>query len=167
MDEALLGLATSLTTLVYKDTVNAITTKIDTIKNERDINKLKGTYDEIVNQLISERGEAIRIAQSYREELERVTISDEDIEYLQQTISKVLEILKKFQVLDDNKSGNNSGMDAIKSIKGLISKDVLKTMQLLGFNYKEAIGQPLTNLCAEKISAIGNSKKSFTNKNKH
>ena len=31
-------------------------------------------------------------------------------------------------------------------IEQLISKDTLKTMQLLGFNYKEAIGEPHTEI---------------------
>ena len=31
-----------------------------------------------------------------------------------------------------------------EQIKELISVDTLKTMQLLGFNYKSAIGEPLT-----------------------
>ena len=50
-----------------------------------------------------------------------------------------------------------------EKIKELISVDTLKTMQLLGFNYKEAIGEPLTRLCADTISGLGqktNSKKS-------
>lgn len=33
----------------------------------------------------------------------------------------------------------------------LLNKDTLKTMQLLGFNYREAIGQPLTEVCSETI----------------
>lgn len=32
----------------------------------------------------------------------------------------------------------------------------LKTMQLLGFNYKAAIGEPLTEICANAISKLGN-----------
>ena len=35
----------------------------------------------------------------------------------------------------------------------LLNKDTLKTMQLLGFNYKEAIGRPLTNLVASMIES--------------
>ena len=50
-------------------------------------------------------------------------------------------------------------VDAIESFKMLISKDVLKTMQLLGFNYKEAIGIPLTELCANKINSFSQKKK--------
>ena len=34
--------------------------------------------------------------------------------------------------------------------------DTLKSMQLLGFNYKAAIGEPLTQLCANAITVWGN-----------
>ena len=33
----------------------------------------------------------------------------------------------------------------------LLNNDTLKTMQLLGFNYKAAIGEPLTEVCSEAI----------------
>jgi len=45
----------------------------------------------------------------------------------------------------------------------LLNKDTLKTMQLLGFNYKEAIGQPLTEVCANAIKR----KLSGANKQSH
>lgn len=41
-----------------------------------------------------------------------------------------------------------------KKLKELISVDTLKTMQLLGFNYKAAIGEPLTEICANAISSL-------------
>ena len=44
----------------------------------------------------------------------------------------------------------------LKQFKELISVDTLKTMQLLGFNYKAAIGEPLTEICANAISKLGN-----------
>ena len=91
-----------------------------------------------------------------------MVISDEDIEYLQNTISKVLDLLVGAQFIDINnedpaiQAKAKSQKDTVESIKGLISKDVLKTMQLIGFNYKAAIGEPLTVLCAEKIKALSN-----------
>ena len=45
-----------------------------------------------------------------------------------------------------------------EQIKELISVDTLKTMQLLGFNYKAAIGDPLTSICANAINSWGNRK---------
>lgn len=38
-----------------------------------------------------------------------------------------------------------------KQIKSLITVDTLKAMQLLGFDYKAAIGSPLTRACANAI----------------
>ncbi|MEG0763040.1 MAG: hypothetical protein RR424_04370 [Oscillospiraceae bacterium] len=97
------------------------------------------------------------MAQAYKEELDKVVISDSDIEHLHKTVSMVLEIIKAM-------SPQNQSIDSIGQLKDLISVDVLKTMQLLGFNYKAAIGEPLTNLCADAISHIGNKSKSTMKK---
>lgn len=55
-------LASSLTSLVVKGTASAVSTKIKAIKLEKNVDAIKNGYDEIVNELISEREEAIRIA---------------------------------------------------------------------------------------------------------
>ena len=54
-------------------------------------------------------------------------------------------------------------VDSFSKIKDLIMVDTLKSMQLLGFNYKKTIGEPLTDLCANKISSIGSRKKGDIN----
>lgn len=141
----LLGLAGALTELVVKGTATAVSNKIKAVKDEKNVERLKTTYDEIVNELLNEREEAVRIAQAYKAELDKVVISDEDIEHLHNTVSRIVELLQ----------GNNTGMinqdsisaeqiEVYKQIKEFISIDTLKTMQLLGFNYKAAIGEPLT-----------------------
>ena len=75
----LLGLGTSLTELAIKGTATAVSNKIKAIKEEKNVEKIRRTYDEIINELLDEREEAVRIAQAYRSELEKVVISDEDI----------------------------------------------------------------------------------------
>ncbi len=141
-------MGTNLTTLAVKGTATAIHSKIESVKNERNIDNLRNTYDEIISQLLSEREEAIRIAQAYKEELEKVVISDEDIEHLHNTVERVIEIFKVMSPQTEN-------IESFEQLKELISVDTLKTMQLLGFNYKAAIGEPLTKLCADAISGIG------------
>lgn len=142
---ALADLGVSLTSMAAKGIVSIIHTKIEASKNERNINIIRNNYEEIINELISEREEAIRIAQAYKSELEKVSISDEDIEHLHNTISRFIEILTLFGKM------NQSSQAGFEAIKELISIDTLKTMQLLGFNYKAAIGEPLTELCAQKL----------------
>lgn len=141
----LIGLGASLTELAVKGTATAISSKIKAIKNEKNVDNVRSTYDEIINELLSEREEAVRIAQAYKSELEKVVISDEDIQHLHNTVARILELVKNAQ--EDGENANNAfntQIHAYEQIKELISVDTLKTMQLLGFNYKAAIGEPLT-----------------------
>ena len=160
--QPLIEMGVSLTELAIKGTATAINNKIKTVKDEKNAEKLRSTYDEIVNELLSERDEAVRIAQAYKSELERIIISDEDIEHLHNTVSRILEIVKAFQLAAAMSKGSDevakvtAQVESYEQIKELISVDTLKTMQLLGFNYKAAIGEPLTQICANAISNFGN-----------
>lgn len=141
------GVATQLATLIGNETVTAVNSKIAAMKTEKDIGKVKQNYENILNNLLNERAEAIRIAQTYKSELEKVEISDEDIEHLHNTVERLIEIVKSFLIKQNNGENNQEIQEQINSfeqIKELISIDTLKTMQLLGFNYKKAIGSPLT-----------------------
>jgi len=154
MTAALVEMGYTLSGLILKETATKIDTKIKSLKEERDANKLRSEYDEIVNQLLAERADALRIAQSYQAEIERYQISDEDIEHLQKTVEAVLEIVKNMSP--------QTPIDSFEKFKELISVDTLKAMQLLGFNYKAAIGEPLTQICANAISSIGGKSKNIS-----
>lgn len=154
---AIAELGVSLATMAVSGTVSAINAKIKAIKTERDVEKVRNTYDEIINGLLSEREEAIRIAQVYKAELERIVISDADIEHLHETVSRLLELFKKLSPDTD--------ISAYTMLQDLISVDTLKTMQLLGFNYKAAIGEPLTQICADSITNFGPKAKSKLQQN--
>ena len=140
----LVALGASLAELAVKGTATAVSTKIKAIRDEKNTDKV--------------RDEAIRIAQSYKSELEKVVISDEDIQHLHNTVSNILEIIKSIQIANALPKGEDeiakvkSQVESYEQIKELISVDTLKTMQLLGFNYKAAIGEPLTEICANAIS---------------
>ena len=145
----LLGLGTSLTELAVKGTVTAVSNKIKAIKEEKNVEKIRNTYDAIINELLNEREEAVRIAQAYKSELEKVVISDGDIQHLHNTVSRILEIIKGIQIASAEQQGGDvnavrTQVESYEQIKELISVDTLKTMQLIGFNYKSAIGEPLT-----------------------
>lgn len=157
--QPLVEMGVSLTELAVKGTATAVTNKIKSVKDEKNTEKLRNTYDEIVNELLSERDEAIRIAQAYKSELDRIVISDDDIEHLNATATRLLDLLQVFSPGLDTKS--------FEAFKDLISVDTLKTMQLLGFNYKAAIGEPLTQICANAISNLGAKNKSQQGGNKN
>lgn len=152
----LVEMGVALTELAVKGTASAVNKKIRAAKEIKDAEKLRVTYDELINEVLQEREEAVRIAQVYKSELEKIVISDKDIEHLHNTVSRLLDVLKKISP--------EMPVDSFEMIKDLISVDTLKTMQLLGFNYKAAIGEPLTELCASAISAKGTQMKNKSKK---
>lgn len=146
----MIQLGIELTKLVVSQTATSVSAKIQSVKNSKDLEAVRSTYDEQINILLAERAEAIRIAQVYKSELERVQISDEDIEHLHNTVSNLLDLFKPQQAVT-----NSINLSTVETIKNLITVDTLKTMQLLGFNYKAALGEPLTEKCAEAIRNWG------------
>lgn len=145
--QPLVEMGVSLAELAVKGTASAINKKIRSIKDVKDAEKLRTTYDELINEVLQEREEAVRIAQAYKSELDRIEISDDDIEHLHTTISRILDLIKMFSP--------ETPIEGFDAIKDLVSVDTLKTLQLLGFNFKAAIGEPLTQICANTISAWG------------
>ncbi len=150
--EAIAEMGISLASIALKGTASIVDKKIKALKSEKDIEKIKAAYGEIINELITEREDTNRIAQAYKSELERIVISDEDIAHLQKTVESLLEIIRDY----------NPGfpLDTCEQIRRLISIDTLKTMQLLGFNFKKAIGEPLTIICEEAILSLSKNKRS-------
>ena len=140
--------------MAVKGTASIVQKKIKASKDEQNIIALRQNYEEIINELISEREEAIRIAQAYKNELEKVVISDDDIEHLHYTVKNFVSLLSLFG------KPNMIDHQTLLTLQSLISVNTLKAMQLLGFNYKAAIGEPLTQLCAQKITSLGNIKTS-------
>ena len=173
MDEiyqkSLIDMGIKLTELAVKGTASAIDKKIRAAKEIKDAEKLRVTYDELINEVLQEREEAVRIAQAYKSELDRIEISDEDIEHLHNTVAKIIEIIGAFQIAGAMNKGEEdiekakAQVSAYEQVKALISVDTLKTMQLLGFNYKAAIGEPLTKICANAITDWGTKKEDNSN----
>jgi len=131
--------------------IETVRKKIEVAKQKKDIKEQQIAYEEIINELLEERLSLERTSRYYMELYQSVTITDEDIEYLHNTLIKLVDILGNFDA-------NLSKDTVIKPLISLLDKDLLKTMQLLGFSYKEAIGKPLTEVVSKKILSWGNAK---------
>jgi len=144
MDEQLLALNTAFTKAITEVTVEKVTNKISQIKLNHDLKKQVTDYEQLVNDLLDNKNKLELTARNYKERLEQVTISDSDIESLHNTVSKVIKLIKplsQFENEEDEKS--------IDVVLDLLNSDTLKTLQLLGYNYKKAIGEPLTKITAD------------------
>ena len=109
----LVALGANLAQMAVKGTATAVSAKIRAIKDEKNAEKIRNTYDEIVNELLSEREEAVRIAQAYKSELEKVVISDEDIQHLHNTVANILKIMTDIQIAGAERAGE-AAVEAVK-----------------------------------------------------
>lgn len=145
MENSLITLGLSLSEVIAKNSISLVGSRMALAREKKDLESQSLAYTEIINDLLKDKNDLSLIAREYKEAYEQITISDDDIEYLHRTLSKVIEVLNSMGATDPE---TNKSMDDLIQ---LLNKDTLKTMQLIGFNYKEAIGKPLTDVCSEAI----------------
>src|SRR5205085_491982 len=79
--------------------------------------------------------------------------SQKDIEYITTKFIPVLKNLIK-QTSSNENSGRTTDIEkAIDSLTPLLSVEMLTVLQLVGFNFKKAIGEPLTILLQKFITS--------------
>lgn len=142
-------LAKSVVTSAAKAASGAIFHKLQLAKQKNDLNEARQAYEDIINELSQDNTNLVATAQAYKAQLDQVEISDEDIQSLHSTVDEVIEILKSFSIMDDE------SLNSFEQLKKLLTANTLRTLQLLGFNYHDAIGEPLTEICRNAILKWG------------
>ena len=141
-------LGLKLAEAAVRNTAGAIASKIQATKAKKNNEGTIQELEEIINTLVSDKNELVRIAQAYEQEFVAQQISKKDIEYITTKFIPVLKDLIKQTSADDAKL-----QKTIDDLTPLLSVETLTVMQLLGFNYKEAIGKPLTLLLQRAITS--------------
>ena len=159
MNDQIIQLGARLLELAGKQTYNWVTTKMQLAKQKDTMAEQQTAYEEIIMELLNGKHEMEQIAREYKRLYDQISISDEDIEYLQKTIRRVLDVL-----LNQTPYTKTEDVESYEMLINLINKDTLKTMQLLGFNYKEAIGEPLTEITSSAIYGAFNKNTKKQNK---
>lgn len=142
MEDQAIKLAAALATAVSNNTVNAISDRIKVARANRDKDRAITALEEIINDLQSDKNELIRIAQAYEQEFVSQKITERELQYI---TDNVLPLLNK--LIPQNQK------ETLEQIKSLVSVETLSIMQLLGFNYKKAVGEPLTVLLQKTIES--------------
>lgn len=154
----MITLGAELATIVGQKSVEAIFDKIRTVKQKGNKDEIISNLEEIINDLIADKNKLIQISQAYEENLITQKISQDEIDYITNSIIPLLEELLEQSDQDDS----GKIQDGINIIKPILSKEIFNIMQILGFNFKKAIGEPLTELLAAFIrSKINTTEKSL------
>ena len=82
------------------------------------------------------------------------TISDDDLKFITENLLPLLENLLKSSIKEEDASKKEKEIkidENLQVIESLVSTQLLKILQLIGFNIKAAIGAPTTELVKSMI----------------
>jgi hypothetical protein len=151
VDAELQSIGISLTEAAVRNTAATVADRIGAAKARKRDQETVALLEEIVNDLISDKSELTRIAQAYEQELVAQRLSAHDVEYITSNIVPVLENLAASAAGDrDSADTVHEVMDVLKPI---LSVETVTVLQLIGFNFRKAIGEPLTDLVSRLILA--------------
>lgn len=122
------------------------------------------SLEEIINDLQEDKRELVQIAQAYQSELVSQQLAPGDIRYIADTLIPLIEQLISASAEESDfdaseEEGAASGtkepesLKQLELMKSLLSVETANILQLLGFNFRRAIGEPLTSLCESLILA--------------
>lgn len=138
-------LTTQLAELVTRNAASAVASRISALRARKVDQEAMNELIELVNDLIADKNELIGVATAFEQEMVAQRISDDDITYI---TTKLIPVAEQLSDLAD---GAEESRDALDAIKGLVTAETLTIMQLVGFNFRRAIGEPLTMLVERAI----------------
>lgn len=147
MDPELERLSLQLADTAIRNTARLIADRITAVKARKQDKETIAELESIVNDLIADKAEIHRIAQAYQDELVAQRISDDDVTYI---TTSILPVIKK--LAESGVAGPAAQTEEMmRVLEPILSAETVKVMQLLGFNFRKAIGQPLTELVSRAI----------------
>ncbi len=144
-------LGLQLADVALRQTAATIADKVAKIKTSRKQDQVIAELEQMINELVADKAELVRIANAYEQELVAQRISDEDIKYMTGTVAPLLaSFLNQSTPADDSSASAQQEI-----IEKLLSVETITVLQLVGFNFKQAIGEPLTELVSNFIRMAG------------
>lgn len=152
MDPELQSLGVQLADAAVRNTAATIADRIGAAKARRKNEETIAELEEIVSGLVSDKSELVRIAQAYEEELVAQRISASDIEYISTNFVPILKRLMESAATE--RGEDDASIQAmIELVQPILSVETVTVLQLIGFNFRKAIGEPLTTLVNQLISS--------------
>ncbi|HEY1354465.1 MAG TPA: hypothetical protein VGF67_33050 [Ktedonobacteraceae bacterium] len=137
-----------------RNTAAKVDDKIRAIKAKKDDRTKIQELEEIIRDLIDDKSDLEQIAKAYKETFVAQQISQEDIKYITDSLIPVAkELIEQAEHDGNNAAVATSMKQGLDVLEPLLSVRMLTVLQLVGFNFKQAIGEPLTFLLQKFIAS--------------
>lgn len=148
MDPELTQLSLQLANTAVRNSASAVAERINSARTRKRDQETIAELEEIVNELVADKAELVRIAQAYEEEFVAQRLSPENVEYI---IGSVVPVLERLVAESGDETAVQKMMDLLQPV---LSVETLTVLQLVGFNFKRAIGEPLTEVLHQRIMLL-------------
>lgn len=150
MTPHLVDLGLQLAASAARNTASALTDKIGSMRASKSAAEQVAALEQIVSDLIADKNEVTRIAQAYQQELVAQQLTPGDVRYIADTVVPLIE-----QLVDGmGEEGEGEKIkQQIQTLKPLLSVETVNVLQLVGFNFRQAIGAPLTRRLKDVIES--------------
>lgn len=148
MDPELTQLSLQLANTAVRNSATSVAERINVARTRKRDQETIAELEEIVNELVADKAELVRIAQSYEEEFVAQRLSPENVEYI---IGSIVPVLKRLAAEGGDEAAVQKMMDLLQPV---LSVETLTVLQLVGFNFKRAIGEPLTEVLHQRIMLL-------------
>jgi DNA-binding NtrC family response regulator len=152
LTQQLADLGVQLAASAARNTASAVSDKIGAMRASRSAGDQVAALEQIVSDLITDKNELTRIAQAYQHELVAQQLTPGDVRYITDTVVPLLE-----QIADgmENRDEGAQLKKQVQTFKPLLSVETVNILQLLGFNFRQGIGAPLTQRLKALIEGTG------------
>lgn len=144
-----LQMGTTLAESMARNGAGMIADKIRAIRASGRQEDVIAGLEEIISSLLDDKSELTRIAQAYQSELVSQQLTSGDVRYIAETVFPLLESMAGAGPDEDSEK-----LAQLEAMKPLLSVETVNVLQLLGFNFRRAIGEPLTTLCESMILSV-------------
>ena len=147
MDEQVVGLSVRLAEAAARNTAVAISDRLSVIRTRKADRESLSHLEEIITDLIADKNELLQIAHAFEQDLVAQRITEEQATALVGAVVPALKLMAG--------SSGSDGSKAIEPLLPLLTQDIITALQLLGFNFRKALGEPLTQLLADFLLSKG------------
>ena len=145
MNPEMTQLSLQLANTAVRNSATAVAERISSARTRKRDQETIAELEEIVNELVADKAELVRIAQAYEEEFVAQRLSPENVQYI---IGSVVPVLNRLVAESGDEDSVQKMMDLLEPV---LSVETLTVLQLVGFNFKRAIGEPLTEVLHQRI----------------
>jgi hypothetical protein len=145
LDPQVTELGVQLADVAVRNSVAAVSDRIKASRARKQDAETINELMEIVNDLLADRNDLVQIARGYEQVLDAQRISESEITYITQSIVPIIKKLAEAGGADDADK-------MIDLLQPILSVETITVLQLLGFSFKKAVGEPLTALVAQLIA---------------